>query len=92
MTRLELTTLKDGIRVSGTAEDGSSALSRIEVAYDGEDWIPVTPQGGFTDSRHLEFSTLIGNLKPGAHSVGIRAVDDAGNSVTRAARVELPSR
>ena len=92
VTRLELAASREGIRVSGEAADALSALSRLEVAYDGEDWIPVTPHGGFTDSRHLEFSTLLSKPKPGAHSVGIRAVDEAGNSVTRAAHIELPAR
>lgn len=92
VTQLELTALKDGIRVHGAAEDALSALSRIEAAYDGEDWRAVTPEGGFTDSHHVEFSTLLVNLKPGAHSVGVRAVDDAGNSVTRAQRIMLPAR
>lgn len=92
VTQLELSAVKDGIRVHGAAEDALSALSRIEVAYDGEDWRPVTPEGGFTDSHHLEFTTVLGNLKPGAHSVGVRAVDGAGNSVTRAQRITLPAR
>ena len=92
MTRLELTPEKAAIRVSGAAEDAMSALSRLEAAYDGEDWRQVTPVGGFTDARRLEFQTVIKDVKPGTHSVGVRAVDAAGNSVTRAALVDVPGR
>ena len=46
----------------------------------------------FTDSRRVEFQTLIPDVKPGTHSVGVRAVDAAGNSVTRAALVNVPGR
>ena len=83
---------RGSIRVSGAAEDATSTLSRLEVAFDGEDWRPVSPEGGFTDSRHLEFHTVLPGLEPGGHSVGVRAVDAAGNAVTRAARVTLPPR
>jgi hypothetical protein len=92
VTRLEVTAERAGVRVSGTAEDAESSLSRLEVAYDGEDWRAVTPTGGFTDAQRLEFQTRVSDLKPGIHSVGIRAVDAAGNSVTRAALVDVSGR
>ncbi len=92
VTRLELKPERGTIRVSGAAEDALSTVSRLEVAYDGEDWRPVTPVGGFADSRRVEFQTLIPDVKPGTHSVGVRAVDAAGNSVTRAALVDVAGR
>ena len=92
VTRLDLTAEKAAIRVSGAAEDASTALSRLEVAFDGEDWRAMTPEGGFTDARRLEFRTVLVNIGPGSHSVGVRAVDAAGNSVTKAALVDVPAR
>src|SRR5207247_8260918 len=90
--RLDLAAEPGSIRVSGTAEDAVSTLTRIEVARDGEDWRPVIPEGGFTDARRLDFRTAIKEVKPGAHSVGIRVVDASGNAATRAARVDVPAR
>lgn len=80
------------VRVSGRAEDAVSALTRLEVAIDGEDWRPVTPEGGFADARRLSFATALRDVKPGAHAVAIRAVDASGNAATRAELVTVPGR
>jgi hypothetical protein len=76
--------------VSGRAEDGHSMLTRLEVAVDEGDWRTVTPEGGLADERVLSFRARLEDLKPGEHTVGVRAVDLAGNSATRAVRVTVP--
>jgi hypothetical protein len=78
--------------VTGRAEDAESALQRVEVALDDDPWRAVTPEGGFTDQRAHSFRVRLGDVRPGEHSVSIRAVDLAGNSATRAARVTVPGR
>lgn len=78
------------IRIEGKAEDAASAISRIEVAVDEGDWRPVTPDGGFADERALSFHARLDDVAAGEHVVGVRAVDMAGNAVTRSIRVTVP--
>jgi hypothetical protein len=78
------------IVVSGRAEDAASVLTRIEVSLDNDDWRIVTPEGGFADERTLGFSTRLTDVTPGEHTVSVRVVDFAGNTVTRARRVTVP--
>ena len=83
---------KGSVSVEGKAEDGLSPLSRIEVAIDDNDWRTVTPDGGFADDRALSFRARLPEVKPGDHTVSVRAVDLAGNTTTRASRVTVPGR
>jgi hypothetical protein len=84
--------IPNGARIDGVAADATSPLSRLDVSVDDADWRPVTPEGGFTDARRHTFRVEWAELKPGDHSVSVRAVDLAGNSVSRATRVTVPGR
>ena len=92
VTSLEANAGKGGIRVEAKAEDAESTLSRLEVAVDGEDWRPVTPNGGFADAREVTIDTTVPGVQPGTHTIGVRAVDSAGNATTRARIVTVPGK
>jgi hypothetical protein len=77
------------ILVSGHAEDATGPLTRIEVSLDNDDWRPITPDGGLADERTLSFRASIPEVAPGEHTVSVRVVDLAGNTVTRARRVTV---
>lgn len=81
-----------GARVRGRAEDAASPVVRLEVAVDDGEWRAVAPEGGIGDSRSAAFAFTLPDLKPGEHLVSVRAVDLAGNSVTRAIPVTVPAR
>ncbi len=87
----DATVVSGGVRLEGTARDAQSPLSRIEVAMDNDDWRPVTPDSGFTDDLAAAFHVTIRGVKPGDHQFGLRVVDLAGNSVTRARHVTVPA-
>jgi hypothetical protein len=91
VTALEARGERGAARVSGRAEDGSSTLSRLEVSVDDGDWRLLPADGGLTDDRALGFDARLPDLKPGEHTVSVRAVDRAGNTATRAVRVTVPS-
>jgi hypothetical protein len=78
--------------ITGRAEDNASDISRIECAVDDGDWRLVSPDGGLADDRRLGFQARLSNLEPGTHTVSVRVVDRAGNTVTRAVRVTIPAR
>jgi hypothetical protein len=75
---------------TGSAEDATSALSRLEISIDDDEWRTVSPEGGFADQRALRFRARVPGVEPGEHTVAIRAVDAAGNYGTRATRVTVP--
>jgi hypothetical protein len=79
----------DGARIRGRAEDAASPVVRLEVAVDDGDWRAVAPEGGIGDSRSAAFAFTIPGLKPGEHLVSVRAIDLAGNPVTKAIHVKV---
>lgn len=89
VTGLEVRGEAGAVRVQGRAEDQGSGLSRIEVAIDEAAWRPVTPDGGLTDDASHAFDARLDAVAPGEHSVAVRAVDRAGNTASRAARVTV---
>jgi hypothetical protein len=78
------------ILVSGRAQDATSAITRIELSLDNQAWRTVTPEGGLADERALGFRVRVPEVPPGEHTLTVRAVDFAGNTVTRARRVTVP--
>ena len=77
------------ILVSGRAEDAVGPLARIEVSLDNDDWRTITPDGGLADERTHSFRARIPEVAPGEHTVSVRVIDLAGNTVTRARRVTV---
>ena len=80
------------IHLEARAEDGMSPLSRVEVSVDDGDWRTVSPEGGMADDLRLSIHTKLDGIKPGSHTVSLRAVDQAGNAATRAVHVTVPER
>ncbi|MBI4576447.1 MAG: hypothetical protein HY722_09320 [Planctomycetes bacterium] len=72
---------KDG-RLRATVVDAASAVSRIEVSLDGEEWLPVYPEDLILDdtTERLDWFLPVG-LPPGPHFISVRAADEAGNAV-----------
>ncbi len=79
-----------GARLEGRATDATSPIWRLEVAVDDGDWRTIVPQDGLADSQSESFAVTLPGLKPGAHLASVRAVDLAGNSVTRAIALQVP--
>ncbi len=90
VTSLELRGEPGTIAVSGRAGDGQSILTRLEIAFDDDEWRALSPEGGLADARELAFSLRMPDISPGQHTVAVRAIDLAGNTATRAAQVTVP--
>lgn len=80
------------VTLSGSGEDDTSVLWRIEVALDDGEWRPVTPEGGLSDDRRLSFRVRLPDVAPGAHTVAVRVVDLAGNTAQRSIPVAVPAK
>jgi hypothetical protein len=90
VTALSAVGERGAVRVEGEAEDEGGMLSELDVAIDEGDWRAVTPDGGLTDTPHAKLHVYLPGIAPGEHTLSVRAVDLAGNSVTRGTRVTVP--
>jgi hypothetical protein len=72
-------------RLHARVVDGTSPISRVEVAVDGKlDWRPLAPADGVFDTNDETVDSDISPLAPpGSHIVVVRAYDAAGNAVSR---------
>ena len=89
ITRFDARPEDGAIAIEGQAEDGASALSKIEVSVDNDAWRPVTPEGGLTDAREETFRARLPDVAKGEHTVGLRVTDLAGNATLRATHLTV---
>ncbi len=69
-------------RVTGTATDGASAVTRVEVSVDGGEWRAARAADGVLDERTERFEAGVPagpRAVAGEHAVSVRAYDEAGN-------------
>jgi hypothetical protein len=75
-----------GGRVRGEAVDAASAVMRIEMAVDTQDWRPLRALDGVLDERSEQYEAALPVFTDGGeHVVAIRAYDEAGNVGTASA-------
>jgi hypothetical protein len=67
------------VAVRGTAVDADSRIGRIEYSLDGGDWMQVFPIDGIFDAMQEEFRFEVKDLKPGEHTITVRASDTERN-------------
>lgn len=78
--RPDVTGLKfaDGI-LTGQAHDNLSLIAALEYSVDGDDWKSFAPTSGIFDNQTEAFAVKIPDLKPGGHTIAVRATDEEGN-------------
>ncbi|UCE19651.1 MAG: hypothetical protein JSV84_04710 [Gemmatimonadota bacterium] len=65
--------------ISATTEDETSIITRAEYSLDAGEWTMIFPEDEIFDSKTEMISFTTEPLKPGEHTLTIRATDDAGN-------------
>jgi hypothetical protein len=65
--------------VTFTAKDNQSAIDKAQYSVDGGDWIFVAPRTGISDSPEESYEFTVPNLKPGEHTIAVRAYDHFEN-------------
>ncbi|MDB4941442.1 MAG: hypothetical protein JWP97_976 [Labilithrix sp.] len=75
----------NGRRLRARVVDGTSPITRVEVAVDGKlEWRPLAAADGIYDTLDEAVDADVGAIvPPGSHIVVVRAFDAAGNAVTR---------
>jgi hypothetical protein len=67
------------LSVRWTARDARSVIERAEYSLDGGEWLMVEPATRLMDSRELSFTVRIDAVKPGEHTIAVRASDEFDN-------------
>jgi hypothetical protein len=80
---------RDGVAFSGEAADDANIVTRVEVSLDDDEWRVVAPDGGLADARRVRFHGRWPDVKPGAHTFSVRAVDGGGNPVVSATHLMI---
>lgn len=65
--------------VTFTAKDNQSAIDRAQYSVDGGDWTFLAPRTGISDSPEESYEFAVANLKPGEHTIAVRAHDHFEN-------------
>jgi hypothetical protein len=61
--------------VKFSATDPSSSIEKAQYSVDGGEWILLAPTHGISDSRTEMYEFTVQALKPGEHTVAVRAYD-----------------
>jgi hypothetical protein len=70
---------KDGIKASGKVTDNFSRVSQIQYSVDGKPWKDIFPEDLVFDDPIEPFSFKVSGLAVGAHTITVRAWDEARN-------------
>lgn len=65
-------------KLTGTARDNLSLIRYLEYSVDGGEWKFFGPKDGVFDDREESFEVSL-EVKPGPHSIAVRAADEEGN-------------
>jgi hypothetical protein len=65
-------------------------IGTAEFSVDGGEWYLVFPLDGIADSQQEEFQLTTAELRPGEHTLGLRATDGLGNTGTNKLPVKIP--
>lgn len=68
-----------GFKVSWSAKDALSNITRAEYTVDGGDWKLVQPATRLFDSPQLSFELSVNGLTPAEHTIAIRVTDEFDN-------------
>ncbi len=58
-----------------TASHGTNSIERAQYSVDGGDWILLRPVSGISDYKTETYSFTVRGLRPGEHTIAVRAFD-----------------
>jgi outer membrane protein assembly factor BamB len=77
------------LEVSFQVQDAVSPLAMVEVAMDGQNFQPVSPEDGITDGVRESFRVRLPKPAKGNHFAVVKATDRSGNTGTATVRFSL---
>jgi len=65
---------------------------RTHYSLDGGEWTVLAPKSGISDGKQQSYEFTLRDLKPGEHSIAVRAYDRFENVGTGKAVVSVPGK
>jgi hypothetical protein len=62
-------------QIKFTASDATSSIERAQSSLDGGEWTLLAPKNGISDGRQQTYEFTLHDLKPGEHTIAVRAYD-----------------
>src|SRR5215467_11145425 len=62
-------------QIKFSATDRTSGVERAQYSLDGAEWLLVAPKTGISDGKQQAYEFSLRDLKPGEHTVAVRAYD-----------------
>jgi hypothetical protein len=78
-------------QIKFTAGDATSSIDRAQFSVDGGEWTLIAPKTGISDSRQQAYELTLRDLKPGEHTVALRAYDRFENVGNGKTTVSVPA-
>jgi hypothetical protein len=75
--------------VQFTASHATSSIERAQYSLDGGEWILVVPNKGISDYSTESYSLTVRGLKPGEHTIAVRAYDRFENVGSAKTTIEV---
>jgi hypothetical protein len=81
---------RGGVTIKFTAHDVATSVERAQYSVDSGDWILCAPIGHISDAPEEHYEFTIPDLRPGEHTIAVRAYDRFENVGSAKAIVEIP--
>jgi hypothetical protein len=90
--KVDATATGGSAQVKFTATDATSSIERAQYSLDGGEWALVAPRNGISDGKQQAYEFTLHDLKPGEHTVAVRAYDRFDNVGTGKTVVSVPAK
>jgi outer membrane protein assembly factor BamB len=79
-------------QVKFSATDATSSIERAQFSLDGGEWTLVAPKSGISDGKQQAYEFMLHDLKPGEHTIAVRAYDRFDNVGTGKAALSITAK
>ena len=80
----------EGWLIQFEAKDAWSSIDRAQYSLDGGEWTLLAPKSGISDGKQQSYEFTLRDLKPGEHTIAVRAYDRFENVGSGKTVVSVP--
>jgi hypothetical protein len=89
VTTAQAETRSKSVSLRFHASDTGSNVERAQYSVDGGEWLMLAPNSGISDGKQESFEFTVSGLKPGEHTIAVRAYDRFENVGSGKAVVQI---
>ena len=92
ISKVEAAAANSSAQIKFLAADATSSIERAQYSVDGGEWTLVAPKSGISDGKQQSYEFTLHDLKPGEHTIALRAYDRFENVGTGKAVLSVAGR